>query len=219
MEYTAVTAAAGKGTRSGLDFNKVLYPLKNGKTLLELSLDLFESDPQCRAVKITCSEDDRSVFEEIIRSYPKAALVQGGSTRQASVLNALNQVQTEFVLIHDGARPFADHALLERIKTALQNHDAVIPVIPCVDTIKQIDENGFVIQTLPRNMLGSVQTPQGFRTELLKKANETALTAGYTGTDDASLVEFAGLGPVYTVKGDPANRKVTNPDDLRHLDQ
>jgi 2-C-methyl-D-erythritol 4-phosphate cytidylyltransferase len=144
---------------------------------------------------------------------PRLVVVEGGSTRQESVSRALAAVPAEFgiILVHDAARALTPPTLIERVAAAVRTgHDAVIPVLPVVDTIKQLAPDGHVLTTVDRSLLGAVQTPQGFRRELLIKAHASAADAH---TDDAGLVERLGL-PVFTVPGDVEALKVTTPFDL-----
>ena len=141
-----------------------------------------------------------------------AVIVAGGSDRAESVRLALAAVgDAEFVLVHDAARPLTPPSVIVRVVHALQSgHLAVIPALPVSDTIKAVDANGVVLGTPERSGLRAVQTPQGFRTELLRRAYERA--AGLF-TDDASVVEATGT-PVQVVDGDPLAFKITTPTDL-----
>ncbi len=144
----------------------------------------------------------------------RATVVAGGAERPESVLRALSAVgDAEHVLIHDSARPLTPGAAVQRVVAALlEGHRAVIPVLPVSDTIKAVDANGVVLGTPERSGLRAVQTPQGFETELLRRAYERA--ADLEVTDDASLVERLGI-PVHTVAGDPLAFKITTPLDLQ----
>ena len=139
--------------------------------------------------------------------------VPGGATRSESVRAGLAGVphDADVICVHDAARPFADATVFERVVAAVAaGADAAIPGIAVADTIKQIDADGRVVHTPPRADLMAVQTPQAFRAAALRDAHRAAGDA----TDDAALVEAAG-GTVVVVAGDPANRKITDPDDLR----
>jgi 2-C-methyl-D-erythritol 4-phosphate cytidylyltransferase/2-C-methyl-D-erythritol 2,4-cyclodiphosphate synthase len=139
--------------------------------------------------------------------------VAGGSTRSESVRAGLAQVPADatVVCVHDAARPFADAGVFARVVAAVSaGADAAIPGVAVTDTIKQIDADGAVVHTPPRVELTAVQTPQAFRAATLRAAH----AAGGDATDDAALVEAAG-GRVVVVAGDPANRKITDPNDLR----
>ena len=140
-------------------------------------------------------------------------MVDGGDTRQHSVAAALAAVPSTFdiVLVHDAARALVPPALVGRVAAAVRDgHDAVIPVLPIADTVKQVDESGHVIGTVDRSVLRAVQTPQGFRRAVLEAAHRAAVDAL---TDDAGLVEKLGVR-VFCVPGDEAAMKITRPADL-----
>ncbi|MEP6659280.1 MAG: 2-C-methyl-D-erythritol 4-phosphate cytidylyltransferase [Acidimicrobiales bacterium] len=138
--------------------------------------------------------------------------VEGGTTRSESVRNGLARVPdgADIVCVHDAARPFASSTLFTRVIAAVEEGaDAAIPAVAVADTIKEIDTDGVVVRTPPRDRLVAVQTPQAFRAASLRTAHEN----GGDATDDAALVEAIG-GRVVVVEGDPENRKLTVPDDL-----
>jgi 2-C-methyl-D-erythritol 4-phosphate cytidylyltransferase len=140
-------------------------------------------------------------------------VVEGGATRQDSVASALAAVPAHYaiVLVHDAARAFAPPDLIERVAAAVRNgHEAVIPVLPVIDTIKQVDESGYVYATPDRTSLRAVQTPQGFRRDILAAAHQAA---SGTATDDAALAERIGA-KVFCVAGAEAALKITRPADL-----
>ena len=217
MDAVAVIVAAGQGTRMGEEHNKLLLPLGTS-TILEFSLEPFLKHTKIRKIFLTVASQDRLVFEKII---PKdVILVEGGKRRQDSVHNALLRVLQEkpvpeIVLVHDGARPFCSAELIDRILAAALEHGAGIPVIPLVDTIRRVTKKK--TEVVERNRLFAVQTPQGFRTELLKDASMQAIANNWTVTDDASLVEKSG-GSVVTVEGEPQNIKITTSADLEEAD-
>lgn len=142
-----------------------------------------------------------------------AVIVAGGTDRTASVRLALDAAgDAEFVLVHDAARALTPPSLIVRVVKALQaGHPAVIPALPVTDTIKAVDASGVVLGTPERVGLRAVQTPQGFRTDLLRRAYDQAVAGGFT--DDASVVELTGT-PVQVVEGDPLAFKITTPNDL-----
>jgi 2-C-methyl-D-erythritol 4-phosphate cytidylyltransferase len=142
-----------------------------------------------------------------------ATIVAGGSDRTESVRLALEAVgDAEFVLIHDAARALTPPSLIARVVQALHDgHPAVVPGLPVSDTIKAIDANGVVLGTPERAGLRAIQTPQGFQTEVLRRAYDRAAAGGFT--DDASVVETTGT-PVQVVEGDPLAFKITTQTDL-----
>jgi 2-C-methyl-D-erythritol 4-phosphate cytidylyltransferase len=143
------------------------------------------------------------------------AVIAGGKLRQDSVWNGLQALppDTDIVLVHDGARPFAEPALISSLIRSLKNLDGVVPALAPKDTIKEVDKDGIICQTLDRGSLMAVQTPQVFHYEVICKAYEMAMRAGYYATDDAALVEAAG-GRVKCVPGSPRNIKITTREDI-----
>jgi 2-C-methyl-D-erythritol 4-phosphate cytidylyltransferase len=140
--------------------------------------------------------------------------VTGGSTRAASVAAGLAAVpdDADLILVHDAARPFATPELVSRVLEALGQADGAVPGVPLTDTVKRVSA-GLVVETPDRSQLVAVQTPQGFRADVLRRAHAQPAEVLAAATDCASLVEATG-GRVAVVEGDPANLKVTTPDDL-----
>ncbi|MBF0579115.1 2-C-methyl-D-erythritol 4-phosphate cytidylyltransferase [Erysipelotrichaceae bacterium RD49] len=215
MNYSAIVLAAGKGTRSGLSYNKVLFPYQN-QPILQKSLDLFEADPDCKQIIVVCARNELERFKERFQNS-KTLFTIGGKARQDSVFNGLKCTKEPYVLIHDGARPFVSLQLVERIKKALPKYQAVVPGIEVVDTIKEIDANGFFVRTPVRDHLRAVQTPQGFETKLVKEALQRAIQEGIPVTDDAMAVELFKHKKSYCVAGEQTNFKVTSQADLEKL--
>lgn len=212
MKYSVCLLAAGQGVRTKLPYNKVLYKM-DGKSILDHSLDLFLSDSDCTQIVLTCSLQDM----EAMQSYKKEdriELVLGGKTRQESVYNALQAVKYPIVFIHDAARPYLKREQVEELKKTLEQEDACVLMVPSVDTVK-IVENGYVVSTLYRNVLYNAQTPQCFKTDLIRKCHEAAKKEQKIATDDTQLVEWYSQTRVKVVIGDPANIKVTVPSDLK----
>jgi 2-C-methyl-D-erythritol 4-phosphate cytidylyltransferase len=144
---------------------------------------------------------------------PNVAFVAGGETRQDSVWNALETLSTDRVVIHDGARPVVSVDLLKDVIAALDDADAVVPVLPVDDTLKEVDAES-VVATIDRTRFRRVQTPQGFRAGPLREAHTRAREEGFVATDDAQLVERNG-GRVVTVEGRFENLKLTRPVDFK----
>lgn len=216
-EYSVILLAAGKGTRTRLDYNKVFYELKPGLSVLDLSLQKFAEDPDCTDIQVVCAPAE---LEEVKRRYAgrsKTDFVCGGKERQDSVGCGLKQVKSPVVFIHDAARPFVKKEDLEKLKSAMETEKAALLVMPAVDTIKIVDENGYVKSTPARNTVCHAQTPQAFDTELIRACHLKAGTSGFLGTDDASLVETFTDVPVLCIPGDPSNIKITHPSDLEKI--
>jgi 2-C-methyl-D-erythritol 4-phosphate cytidylyltransferase len=210
MSTVAVVPAAGSGERLAAGAPKAFVNL-TGRSMLEHALDgLRDSgvvDGIVVAVPPSRADQAKLVFGG------DAVIVAGGMDRTESVRLALAAVgDAEFVLVHDAARALTPPSLIARVVAALQSgHDAVVPALPVSDTIKAVDANGVVLGTPERAGLRAVQTPQGFRTELLRRAYERAGAGGFT--DDASVVEMTGT-QVQVVDGDPLAFKITTPTDL-----
>ena len=210
MSTVAVVPAAGSGERLAAGAPKAFVNL-DGRPMLEHALiglrDSGVVDGVVVAVPPNRTDEAKLVFGG------DAVIVAGGADRTESVRLALAAVgEAEFVLVHDAARALTPPSLIVRVVQALQSgHAAVVPALPVSDTIKVVDANGVVLDTPERAGLRAVQTPQGFRTELLRRAYERAAAAGFT--DDASVVEMTGT-QVQVVDGDPLAFKITTPMDL-----
>ncbi len=148
------------------------------------------------------------------RAVPRITIVAGGAERMDSVYNGLRKLPAEcdWVMIHDAVRPFASPRLIKAAWEGARATGACIAAIPSTDTVKRA-RDGVVLETLSRDDIWLVQTPQVFRKQIVVAAYEKALAAGWTGTDDASFVERIGV-PVSIVRGEPTNIKVTTPEDL-----
>ena len=212
---SAIIVAAGEGKRFG---SPKQFASLGGKTILDWCLEAFESHEEVDEVVLVVRDEAKG--KKYIQRYGKvSAVVRGGEKRQDSVLSGfqqLNPVQAEIVLVHDGVRPFIRSALISRVIQKARERGAAIPVIPVEDTIK-IVEGEDVKQTLDRERLFRVQTPQGFLYSTLKKALDKASQEGFYGTDEASLVERAGER-VAVVQGDVRNIKVTTPEELKMVE-
>jgi len=214
VTLVAILAAAGRGDRLGQP--KQLLDIA-GKPMAAWSLELFESAANVDAIYVACESDLRERFEALgVRYAPTKtrSVVAGGATRQASVYAALSSITPapEFVLVHDGARPFLSRDVLGRVIAAAQRTNAAIAAVPVKDTIK-LARGQSIERTLSRESLWSAQTPQAFAYELFVAAHAKAIADGYAGTDDAALVEHVGA-PVELVMGSYANIKITTPEDL-----
>ena len=210
MSTVAVVPAAGSGERLAAGAPKAFVNL-SGRPMLEYALEGLRNsgvvDSVVVAVPPNRTDEAKLVFGG------DAVIVAGGADRTESVRLALAAIgDAEFVLVHDAARALTPPSLIVRVVQALRSgHPAVVPALPISDTIKAVDANGVVLGTPERSGLRAVQTPQGFRTELLRRAYDRAAAGGFT--DDSSLVEATGT-PVQVVEGDPLAFKITTPTDL-----
>jgi 2-C-methyl-D-erythritol 4-phosphate cytidylyltransferase len=213
--------AAGVGARFGSGRPKALHQLA-GEPLVAHAARRALAAPSVGALVVAAPPESVREIRALLRPFGEITVLTGGATRQASVAAAMAATPPELdvVLVHDAARPLAPAAVFERVAAAVQaGHDAVVPVLPVVDTIKRVDVTGHVVATVDRSELRSVQTPQGFRRDVLLAAHKAAAedpTA--TMTDDAGLVERLGV-PVWTVPGDAAAMKITYQQDLRFAER
>lgn len=214
----AVVAAAGQGRRLGAGKNKVLLPLGN-KPVLVYALRVLEESPAIGEIVVAVGPGEEDECRRLLNEHGFTkirAVVAGGATRQESVRRALSHLGPEcsLVAVHDGARPFASPALVAAVIAAARLWGAAVPGVAPRDTIKVLDSQGQRVHaTLPRGDLVAVQTPQVFARHLLEEAHARAAREGFTGTDDASLVERLGY-PVRVVPGDYYNLKITTKEDL-----
>ena len=211
-----IIVAAGRGLRAGPGGPKQ-YRTLGGRSVISRAMAAFCDHPQIAAVQPVVNPDDITIFNQAVGNIRALAPVNGGATRQASVragLEALVATAPDIVLIHDAARPFANDALIARAIEAATKTGAAVPVIPVTDTIKQVDSDGHVDATPERAKLRIAQTPQAFRYDAILEAHRRAAREGRDDfTDDAALAEWAGL-TVATFEGDPANMKLTTPEDF-----
>ena len=223
IEVFAVIVAGGKGVRMESSLRKQYLDLA-GMPLLSRTLQVFTRCSAISKTVLVIPEKDREFCTDIILKphdlNARVDLVTGGKDRQSSVFNGLMAVRAlassfkkNLVLIHDGVRPFADHFIIERCIDGAMDHGACIPAISVVDTLKKVDSSRFVINTINRENLYQVQTPQAFELELIFKAHEYAAENLFSGTDDASLVENIGKN-IFITKGSKKNIKITTPGDL-----
>lgn len=205
---TAVIVAAGSGERLGAGGPKALVEIA-GRPLYEWSLVACEDAARIGAIVMAVPPGEGSAFET-----GQAIVVEGGPTRSESVANALGEVKTELVAVHDAARPLAVPELFDAAVSLLAGNpglDGVIAASPVSDTVKRLDAEGEIVETVDRSTLRLAETPQVFRTDALR----AALAAGdlKVATDDASLVEANG-GRVGVVEHPLPNPKVTYPGDI-----
>jgi 2-C-methyl-D-erythritol 4-phosphate cytidylyltransferase len=210
MSTVAVVPAAGSGERLAAGAPKAFVNL-GGRPMLEHALAGLRDSGVIDGVVVAVPPDRTDQAKLVFGD--DAVIVAGGTDRTASVRLALTAVgDAEFVLVHDAARALTPPSMIVRVVRALQaGHAAVVPALPVSDTIKAVDANGVVLGTPERAGLRAVQTPQGFRTELLRRAYERAGAGAFT--DDASMVELTGT-QVQVVDGDPMAFKITTPTDL-----
>ena len=212
----AILVAAGRGLRAGAGGPKQ-YRVIGGQTVIYRAMQAFCDHPQVFAVQPVVNPDDSAMFNAAARGLRHQAPVAGGATRQASVhagLEALAAERPDVVLIHDAARPFVTSAVISRAIEAAGRTGAAVPTVAVTDTIKQVGATGNVEATPDRATLRIAQTPQAFRFDIILEAHRRAAREGRSDfTDDAAIAEWAGL-TVATFEGDPANMKLTTPEDF-----
>ena len=209
MTVAAIVAAAGRGERLGAHLPKALVEV-GGVPLVRHAVTRLQA-AGCDVVIVAAPPDAVDVFAACL---PGVSVIAGGATRQASVAEALAMLpdDVDVVLVHDAARGLSPSSVAEAVIAAVRaGADAVVPVMPVADTVKEVDSAGWVRRTLDRVTLRAVQTPQGFRRLILDRAHQAGDSAD--SPDDASLVEALGL-TVRTVPGDAAGLKVTTQVDL-----
>ncbi len=207
-----VIPAAGEGKRMG--GRRKQFKLLDGKTLLYRSAASFASLPEigCIVVAVPASETTRAA-RELSELPADIVAVEGGSTRQESVRLALEALPThvEIVLVHDAVRPFIETPAIRAVADAARAHGAAALAVPVVDTLRR-REGSRLGETVSREDLVGMQTPQGFRRELIVEAHRSAWANRRHATDDVSLVVDAGA-QVHLIDGSPLNFKVTTSDD------
>jgi 2-C-methyl-D-erythritol 4-phosphate cytidylyltransferase len=208
----AIVPAGGQGVRMGR--KKPGLPLA-GQPILRWTLDVLEATPVIAQVLVAVPAEDVETWRREFAGCPKVgAVVAGGAERQDSVRLALAAVppEVEWIAVHDGVRPCITADLVERVVAEARVHGAAIAALPVHETVKRAAD-GWVTETVERNGLWAVQTPQVFRADLLREAHRRAAPDGVHGTDDAALVERLGA-PVRLVIGLAGNVKITRPEDL-----
>lgn len=201
----------------GCQGNKVFLPL-SGKSVLAHTAAAFAACPAVKELLVVAAAGEEEAMVKLLTACRLTVpwqVITGGSERQYSIANALANVsaQSELILVHDGARPLVRPETIQQVMEAARQYGAAIVAVPVKDTIKTADAAGRVTGTPDRSMLWAVQTPQGFRADLLQAAYREAAACSFLGTDDASLVEHLGQ-TVHIVSGCYDNIKITTPEDI-----
>lgn len=216
MSNYAIILGGGSGRRMEASVNKIFLPIRGVPAIIR-SIAPFTG--LCAGAVVVAAEHEVEEMKAVIRRYGMdrfvKAVVAGGGERQHSVYNGLKALpeDAECVLIHDGARSLVTEGVIQRAMASVEQFGSGVAAIPVVDTIKRAGSDGLVLETPDRSSLYAMQTPQAFRLETILKAHEFARADGFLGTDDASLLEHAGL-PVHLSQGDRENLKLTTPTDL-----
>lgn len=219
QRFWAIVPAAGIGARMNSDIPKQYLPLL-GRTVLEHTLERLVNIDLIEGVVVCLSCQDMHWASLAISRHEKIVTVNGGAERMHSVYKALHflqkeqGLQQEFVLVHDAVRPCVKSEDIEKLILAVVDDEVGgILATPAVDTLKRVDENNRVIETLPRESCWRAQTPQMFRLALLCKSIELLLNRNRLASDEAAAIEASGLQPLI-VEGSQENIKLTLPTDL-----
>lgn len=226
-KYAAIVLSAGRGKRMNSTIPKQ-YLLLNGKPVLYYSLQAFENSMVDEIILVTGKEDISYCQKEIVEKYnikKVKSIVAGGKERYHSVFCGLKELvhqnsSAQYVMIHDGARPFVDNNIIERCAENVEKYKACVTGMPVKDTIKIADNNLFAVQTPKRSNVWMVQTPQTFERSLIYGAYETIIMREKEGeqiavTDDAMVVEAVTSCKVKMFEGTYENIKITTPEDLQ----
>ena len=219
---SAIILAAGKGQRMGTELPKQFLSMGDDM-LLTKTIRVFEESSVIQDIVLVTSEDwigfckteivDREGFRKVRK------IVAGGKERYDSVYQGLLACpNADYVFIHDGARPFVTEEILVRTQEAVEKYEACAVGVPSKDTVKIVDEDGFVESTPPRENVWNIQTPQAFFYPLIRAAHEVVRDNNMTGiTDDAMIIERSRLAKVKLVMGSYYNIKITTPEDMKWL--
>ena len=214
---SVVVPAAGQGKRMNAGINKAFLTLL-GTPMLVRTMQKLSACSKVDEIIVAVGADEVENTRKLLEHVPDIkpfAVVAGGAERQDSVANGLRAVsfEADIVLVHDAARPMVSVETIEKVIAAAEKNGAAIAAVPAKNTIKVVDAGGIVKRTPERASLWEIQTPQGFKKDILNEAYQKAFADGFTGTDDASLVERAGH-LVEVVMSDYRNIKITTPEDL-----
>ena len=218
MITAAIIAAAGKGLRMGGNTPKQFLVLE-GKTIIAHTIGIFEQCTEVDLIYPVLPPESVPHFYDTICPHDTfrkiAQIIPGGQQRQDSVKNALNFIDphVDVILVHDGVRPFVSQRLLHNCIHSAAEFGASLAAFPVNETVKQVDEHGWVNRTLSRDTIYTAQTPQAFRRDILLRAFRKAEEKGLYSTDETSLVENLGV-KVKVILGEKWNLKITNPEDL-----
>jgi len=215
VQYEVVLPAAGSGKRMGAGQNKLFLELL-GKPILIHTLEVFEQDENCTGIWLAVKPEERAFIREMLASYGISkvkGLPDGGAERQHSVHSCMKEMeQVDIVLVHDAARPFITHAIIANLVQSAHDFGAAIAGVRAKDTMKKV-RDGIIEETVDRESLWMIQTPQAFRFDLIVEAEDVAEKVGFLGTDEAMLVERLGHA-VHIVESTYENVKMTTKEDL-----
>lgn len=216
MKISAIIVAGGEGRRMGGP--KQFIDIA-GVPMVVRALKVFNGCASVDEIVLVVPFENIQLAKKLIADHSLkhvGAIVAGGGGRQGSVYNGLQAVSpdSDYVLIHDGSRPLVTEKLITDLIADLKGADAAVVAVPVTDTLKEVKDGKEISRTLDRGLLWAAQTPQGFRTSLIKEAHERAQKNGYLATDDSSLLERLGH-KVKVITGSYENIKVTTPVDVK----
>ncbi len=215
MKITAVIVAGGKGTRMGADKNKVFLTI-NGKEVLHYTISAFENNKRINDIIVVTGASDIPECEKLINNsgFTKIkCIVEGGATRQKSVMNGLMKADSDIVLIHDGARAFVTDAEINNSIDNCIKYGAAAAGVKCKDTLKTADDEGFIAGTVDRETAYLIQTPQTFYLDKILALHKRAKNEGFEATDDCMIAEHYGER-IKISDGSYGNIKLTTPEDM-----
>ena len=236
-KVSVVIAAGGKGTRMGAGENKVFMKLR-GKEILLHTVEAFHKNPDIDEIVVVAGEGEYMRVTEMIMQAelfskensqgvepcaPSADLIRnthklravttGGATRRESVYNGIRFTTGDIILIHDAARCLISQEEISASVNAAREYGAAAVGVPCKDTLKSADADGFITGTVDREKTFLIQTPQAFKRDIIRSAHDWATENNIDATDDCALVEMRG-GRIKIIKGRYDNIKITTPDDI-----
>jgi len=217
VSVAAVIAAGGTGTRMQAAVPKQFLEI-GGKPVFLHTIERIASLEEVTRIILALPEEHIPAAERILGAYPVGTgvlCVAGGRSRQESVHRGVLHVRpdADIIMVHDAVRPLCDRATMRRVLEAAWKKGAAVPGLPATETIQRVSRKGRVLATPPREELFAIQTPQAFHGAILRSALDRAAAAGFAGTDESSVVRWAGH-PVHVVEGSPDNIKITRPMDL-----
>jgi 2-C-methyl-D-erythritol 4-phosphate cytidylyltransferase len=216
MEYIVVLPAAGSGKRMKAGHNKLFLTLR-GKPILIHTLDVFEQDSECIGIWLAVKPEERVIIQEMLEHYNVTkvkGMPSGGVERQHSVYACVKEASSdaELILVHDAARPFIEPSVIKKLTQKAFETGAAIAGVKAKDTMKRV-HNHIIEETVDREQLWIIQTPQAFRAGILTKAQHQADQDGFLGTDESMLVERLNID-VHVVESTYDNVKMTTQEDL-----
>lgn len=209
MDFKAIITAGGTSSRFG-NTNKLLEKI-GSKEVIKHTVDAFLSIGEITEIVICANSSIIKLLQELFKTENKIKIIEGGKTRQQSVYNGLLASKSDYILIHDGARPVISPEIIKESMHMVQEKKALTVAAKTTDTIKQVDKDLKIIKTIDRSNLYNTQTPQVFEYNLIKKAHEDL--EGQNFTDDAGMLESLGYD-VYILEGDYKNIKITTQNDI-----